>query len=56
MEITYKKYNDENGNLACILRKENDQNTWSIPLQIGNRHYDEYLEWVADGGVTEEAD
>ena len=56
MAITYKKFNDENGNLACILRKEDNQDTWSIPLQIGNRHYDEYLEWVAEGNTAEAAD
>ena len=56
MAITYKKFNDENGNLACILRKEDNQDTWSIPLQIGNRHYDEYLEWEAEGNTAEDAD
>jgi len=56
MTISYKKYNDDNGNLSCILMKEDDEITWSIPLQIGNRHYDEYLEWVAEGNTAEAAD
>jgi len=55
MTKTYKKYNDENGNLSSILMKEDGQVTWSIPLQVGNRHYDEYLEW-AKTNTTEEAD
>ena len=55
MAITYKKFKDENGNLASILMKEDGQVTWSIPLQVGNRHYDEYLEW-AKTNTTEEAD
>jgi len=46
MTITYKKSNDENGNLCSILMKEDGQVTWSIPLEVGNRHYDEYLEWA----------
>ena len=55
MAITYKKFNDENGNLVSILRKEDGQVTWSIPLKVGNRHYDEYLEW-AKTNTIEEAD
>lgn len=55
MAKTYKKYNDENGNLSSILMKEDGKVTWSIPLEIGNRHYDEYLEW-AKTNTTEEAD
>ena len=56
MTITYKKYNDENGNLCSILMKEDGQVTWSIPLEVGNRHYDAYLEWVAEGNTAEAAD
>ena len=55
MAKTYKKYNDENGNLSSILMKEDGKVTWSIPLEIGNRHYAEYLEW-AKTNTTEEAD
>ena len=56
MTITYKKCNDENGNLSCILKKEDDKVLWSIPLAVGNRHYDEYLNWVAEGNTAEAAD
>ena len=55
MTKTYKKYNDENGNLSSILIKEDGKVTWSIPLEVGNRHYDESLEW-AKTNTTEEAD
>ena len=55
MTKTYKKYNDENGNLSSILMKEDGKLIWSIPLEVGNRHYDEYLEW-AKTNTTEEAD
>ena len=55
MTKTYKKYNDENGNLSSISIKEDGKVTWSIPLEVGNRHYDEYLEW-AKTNTTEEAD
>ena len=27
-----------------------------IPFDLGNRDYQEYLEWVADGNTPEEAD
>ena len=56
MAITYKKYNDENGNLSSILMKEDGKVTWSIPLEVGNRFYDAYLEWVAEGNTAEAAD
>ena len=51
MTITYKKSNDENGNLCSILMKEDGQVIWSIPLEVGNRHYDEYLEWAKTNTV-----
>ena len=53
MTITYKKSNDENGNLCSILMKEDGQVTWSIPLEVGNRHYDEYLEWAKTNTVED---
>ena len=56
MAITYKKYNDENGNLSSILMIEDGKVTWNIPLEVGNRFYDAYLEWVAEGNTAEAAD
>lgn len=31
------------------------ENMWIPPVR-GNRHYDEYLKWVADGGLTDPKD
>jgi len=36
-----------------ILRKEDNA---YIPKVIGNKDYDEYLEWVAEGNTAEAAD
>ena len=33
-----------------------DNVIYNVPFDEGNRHYQEYLEWVAEGGVPEEAD
>jgi|DEB0MinimDraft_6_1074348.scaffolds.fasta_scaffold01032_20 hypothetical protein len=33
-----------------------DGTTLSIPLEESNRHYHEYLEWLAEGNTPEEAD
>jgi hypothetical protein len=51
----YKKLiNYMTGNESMfILRKSDGAN---IPKDEANRDYQEYLEWVADGGVPEEAD
>ena len=29
---------------------------YSVPFDEGNRHYQEYLEWVAEGNTAEAAD
>jgi hypothetical protein len=56
MEITYKKVNDWEGNLASITKKEDGNFVISIPLDNNNTDYQEYLEWVADGNTPEDAD
>ena len=33
-----------------------DNVIYNVPFDEGNRHYQAYLEWVADGGVAEAAD
>jgi|TARA_R100000149_G_scaffold63221_1_gene34051 hypothetical protein len=60
MTYTYKKIPnyDETGKKIedCtnqILRKEDFA---IIPFDETNRDYQEYLEWVADGGVAEASD
>jgi len=52
---TYKLSNDQDGNLgSCIKTDENPP--IHIPISSNNRHYQEYLEWVAEGNTAEAAD
>jgi len=55
MTYTYKYLkNSLHGNqLNIILRKEDNA---CIPMDSGNRDYQEYLEWVAAGNTAEAAD
>ena len=56
MNITSAKYiADENGD-NCSITAIIDENIWSIPLTVGNRHYQAIQEWVADGNTIEDAD
>ena len=42
---------DENG---TTLRRTNEDGTvWWVPEAPGNRHYEEYLAWVAEGNTAE---
>ena len=46
--------NDENTSISLVY---NDDSTWSVPLTVGNRHYDAILEWEKiDGNTIEDAD
>ena len=49
----YRLINDDEGNLIGII---NTNTCLSIPINPNNRHYQEYLEWVAEGNTAEEAD
>ena len=51
--MKYKLYNDAVGNPVIICRKSDMA---FIPSDEANKDYQEYLEWIADGGVPEEAD
>ncbi len=54
MTYTYKKVKDFDGNEAkTILRKEDSA---FIPFDEGNRDYQAYLAWVAEGNTAEAAD
>ena len=57
MTIKYKKVNYE-GNLDSIYMYDDADSSvnWSIPLEETNRHYQEYLAWVAEGNTAEAAD
>ena len=52
----YKLLNDNDGNLNTIEKTIDEQNKLYIPINPANTSYQEYLEWVADGGVPEPAD
>ena len=56
MTFTYKQLKDPfTGEIdtKMILRKEDNA---FIPVAEGNRDYQEYLAWVAEGNTAEEAD
>ncbi len=56
MTYTYKHLKDSvTGTTATdvILRKEDNA---CIPIDEGNRDYQEYLAWVAEGNTAEAAD
>ena len=57
MTIKYKKVNYE-GNLDSIYMYDDADSSvnWSIPLEETNRHYQDYLAWVAEGNTPEAAD
>ena len=54
--MIYKLIKDSITNEICAVNKIDGNRTISIPLNEANRHYQEYLEWVAEGGVPEPAD
>ncbi len=55
MNITEAQYQANNGTTSGIIATI-DGITMSVPLVVGNRHYDAILEWVEDGNTIEDAD
>lgn len=45
-----KRISDE---VTMILRTESDGVAWWFPEAPGNRHYEEYLAWIAEGNEPE---
>ena len=41
---------------SSLRREDSEGNTVSIPVDSGNRDYQEYLEWVAEGNTPEPAE
>ena len=54
--IKYKLYKDLITNEVNVVNKINSDHTISIPFVDDNRHYQEYLDWVAEGNTAEAAD
>ncbi len=44
--------NDENTSIKAVIGGE----TWSVPLDPTNRHYQAIQEWVAEGNTIEDAE
>ena len=55
MTIKYKFYKGLDGTNTGVI-KTGGSETLHIPLSNGNRHYEEYLKWVAEGNTAEAAD
>ena len=53
MAYAYKKMKNEDGTEQDYIHAENGM---IIPKDPENRHYKEYLEWVAAGNTPAEAD
>jgi hypothetical protein len=43
------------GEFAIQITFENGEQ-WAVPKDIGNRHYQEYLKWLAEGNEPLPAD
>ena len=54
--MTYKLINDWEGKLAAIRKTDDNGNKFFIPLSTGNRDYQDYLAWVAEGNTADPAD
>mgnify|MGYP001218043636 FL=1 len=55
--MTYKLVNYyETGELCSIKYTDSNGNVLHIPIDDANRHYQEYLSWVAEGNTADPAD
>ena len=50
--ITWAIKTDESG-VSVFRRTDENGTVWWVPEAPGNRHYEEYLEWVAEGNTAE---
>ncbi len=53
--MSYKKTKDSEGNVRTNQIKRISDGCW-IPFDEGNRDYQEYLAWVAEGNTPADAD
>ena len=53
MTVSYKSHNNIEGELVCVIKTSSEDNIqYSIPIDLRNTDYKEYLEWIANGGNT----
>ena len=50
-DVTYATMATDFG--LAIRRTNSDGRVWWVPEAPGNRHYEEYLEWIAEGNTPE---
>ena len=50
-DTTYATHTTDDG--IIIRRTEAGGTSWCVPEDEGNRHYQEYLEWLAEGNEPE---
>ena len=60
MDIKSAKYEksditNENGSILVTLNNDGDRPPRSVPLAVGNRHYDAVMKWAQIEGNTIEA-
>tara|TARA_R100001463_G_scaffold53018_2_gene103960 strand:- start:999 stop:1190 length:192 start_codon:yes stop_codon:yes gene_type:complete len=53
---TFKNPNGDSVTHKDIILKVDGIETTAIPIDEGNRHYQDYLSWVAEGNTAEAAD
>ena len=56
MNITTAKYSKNKDGDNVSINATIDGEELSVPLFVGNRHYDAILDWVAEGNTVEAAD
>lgn len=56
MNIKSVKKEEYKGEHCGYSLTTNDNKVWSVPLDENNRHYQNILQWVADGNTIQEAD
>ena len=57
MTVSYKLYpNDENGSPKQAIQKTDGGIIFSIPFDLRNTDYQEYLEWKAEGNEPQAAE
>ena len=52
LQLGIKPIGSDTAPVVAVLKND----TWSIPFDPANTDYQEYLKWVAEGGVPEPAE